>query len=150
LILWRVSAFPDLTGRGGLYASGRWHRVGQPVVYLTESPAGAMLEVLVHLEVDPEDLPENLRLMRIELTDQVCQLAYQPTLPDDWRDRKDVTQQLGAAWLARVDSALMRVPSAIMPHTHNWLLNPRHPQAETLSLVVETLKLDSRLFKGRT
>jgi len=108
-----------------------------------------MLEVLVHLEVDPEDLPENLRLMRVEVTEQVCQFAYQPALPDDWRDRKEVTQQVGTAWLARVDSALMRVPSAIMPHTHNWLLNPRHPQAETLSLVVETLKLDSRLFKGR-
>ena len=107
-----------------------------------------MLEVLVHLEVDPEDLPENLRLMRIEVSDAVCQQAYHLNLPDDWREQKDVTQQLGSAWLAPVDSALMRVPSAIMPHTHNWLLNPRHPQAESFSLVVETLKLDSRIFKG--
>ena len=150
MILWRISAFPDLTGRGGLFASGRWHRVGQPAVYLAESPAGAMLEVLVHLEVDPEDLPENLRLMRVAVAEEIYQHAYVPELPDDWRDRRDVTQNLGTAWLSRVDSALMRVPSAIMPHTHNWLLNPRHPQAENLSLVVETLRLDSRLFKGRT
>jgi RES domain-containing protein len=149
LILWRISAFPDLTGRGGLYASGRWHRVGQPVVYLAESPAGAMLEVLVHLEVDPEDLPDNLRLMRIEAADTICEQASEPALPEDWRDRQDMTQQSGTAWLTRGDSALMRVPSAIMPHTHNWLLNPLHPQAETLSLIVETLELDGRLFKGK-
>lgn len=121
--------------------------MGLPVVYLAESPAGAMLEVLVHLEVDSEDLPSSLRLMRVEAPIELYQQAFEPQLPDDWRDQVGLTQQLGVDWLKRGESALMRVPSAIMPYTHNCLLNPMHPHAKELSLVVETLGLDSRLFK---
>ena len=55
MILWRISAYADLSGTGGLRVSGRWHQAGRPVVYAATSPPGAMLEVLVHLEIDPED-----------------------------------------------------------------------------------------------
>ncbi len=149
MILWRISAFADLTGRGGLLTSGRWHRAGNPVVYLAESPAGAMLEVLVHLEVDPEDLPDNVRLMRIHVPEQVAASAARPDLPDNWFDHMDMTQTIGSEWLQSRNTALLQVPSAIMPHTHNWLLNPSHPLAEQLTLTVESLQLDKRLFKQR-
>ena len=55
--LWRISNHASLTGEGGLYASGRWHTRGQRVVYLADHPASALLEVMVHLEIDAEDLP---------------------------------------------------------------------------------------------
>ncbi|WP_155836914.1 RES family NAD+ phosphorylase, partial [Paraburkholderia mimosarum] len=40
---WRISNYADLRGIGGLRASGRWHYRGQPVVYLAENPALALL-----------------------------------------------------------------------------------------------------------
>lgn len=147
MILWRISAFPDLTGRGGLLTSGRWHHAGQPVVYLAESPAGAMLEVLVHLEVDPEDLPDNLRLMRVDVPQEICRDAIILELTDDWFDHQDVTRRIGTDWLTERRTAFMKVPSAIMPHTQNWLLNPAHLLAAEITLTVETLQLDRRLFK---
>lgn len=47
-----------------------------------------MLELLVYLEVDAEDLPENFRLMQVEIAENACQQAYEPTLPNDWHDQK--------------------------------------------------------------
>lgn len=146
--LWRISAFTDLSGYGGFLTSGRWHHVGQAVVYLAESPASAMLEVLVHLEVDPEDLPDNLRLMRVVLPTDVRASITCPTLPTDWFKHNQLTQNIGNTWLEDKSTALMKVPSAIMPHTNNWLLNPSHHLAAKVILTVETLQLDKRLFKG--
>ncbi len=147
-VFWRISAFPDLSGLGGLSAGGRWHTVGRPVVYLAESPAGAMLEVLVHLEVDPEDVPDNLRLMKVTLPDQVsCEDAG--PLPEHWESTLELTQALGEKWLEGRHSLLLEVPSAIMAHTRNFLLNPQHPEAGLAETSIETLHLDQRLLGRR-
>ncbi|MCY1395164.1 RES domain protein [compost metagenome] len=79
MIFWRISAFADLTGRGGFLAGGRWHTAGRPVVYLAATPAGATLEILVHLEIDQEDFPETLQLLRVELPD-TASIAPAPAL----------------------------------------------------------------------
>lgn len=147
LILWRISAFTDLSGRGGLLAGGRWHRSGRPVAYLAETPSGAMLEVLVHLEIDPEDIPDNLRLLRVEIPDHAS-MQTAAALPTGWEEDVHSTREAGNLWLAKGDTLLLRVPSAIMPHTHNILLNPVHPQACLAEVTVETSRLDKRLLKG--
>lgn len=145
--LWRISVFIDLSGRGGLLASGRWHQAGRPVVYLAESPAAAMLEVLVHLEIDAEDIPDNLRLLRVDMPDNVSVRQATP-LPDQWEEQIDQTRTLGGSWLTEGNSLLLAVPSAIMPHTTNYLFNPLHPEADQANVSVESLKLDRRLLKG--
>ncbi|AVT78400.1 hypothetical protein RPPS3_43380 [Rhodopseudomonas palustris] len=53
--LWRISNYADLTGTGGLRASGRWHSRGRRIVYLADHPSSAVLEMLVHM--DREFLP---------------------------------------------------------------------------------------------
>lgn len=146
MILWRISAFTDLSGRGGLLAGGRWHRSGRPVVYLAETPSGAMLEVLVHLEIDPEDIPDNLRLLRIHIPDHVG-MQVADALPAGWEKDTHMTRETGDAWLSKGDTLLLRVPSAVMPHTVNFLLNPAHPEASVAEVTVETLHLDKRLFR---
>lgn len=147
MIFWRISAFADLSGRGGLLANGRWHHAGKPVVYLAESPAAAMLEVLVHLEIDAEDVPDNLRLLRVDIPDEAsCHTVTE--LPEQWEEHVAHTRGLGDAWLSAGDTLLMKVPSAIMPHTDNFLFNPLHPQATLAKPSIETLRLDRRLLKG--
>ena len=52
LNLWRISAFNWLSGEGGLYYSARWHAADHRIDYLAESAAGALVESLVHTELN--------------------------------------------------------------------------------------------------
>lgn len=129
--LWRISNYADLQGIGGLRAGGRWHYRGQPVVYLAEHPALALLETLVHHEIGSlEALPDNYQLLRVEIDDRspVAQLTAD-VIPDDWRQNLDWTQSAGTEWLAAGAELLLKVPSAILPHSYNYLFNPAHPDA---------------------
>ena len=53
-IFWRISDYIDLSGEGGRKAGARWHTAGSRIVYLAESPMAALVETLVHLEVESE------------------------------------------------------------------------------------------------
>jgi RES domain-containing protein len=69
-------------------------------------------------------------------------------LPDNWRGQPDATQTLGTQWLAEWQSALLWVPSAVMPHTSNVLINPLHPDALSLTIVsAQHYPFDDRLLK---
>lgn len=126
--LWRVSRHRDLKGAGGLRAPGRWHERGLPVVYLAETPAGALLETCVHTSAS--DVPPRYTLLRLEVGASVATTQLNvKTLPDDWAQRDDLTRKIGSAWLRGARSALFRVPSALVPATFNVLLNPLHPDA---------------------
>ncbi len=148
--LWRISRHDDLQGLGGERADGRWHTAakGKRIVYLSEHPALALIEVLANLKGNPKLFPDAYRLMKIAVPHSLWSAAAQiPPLSDDWRDNLDHTRRIGDAWLAARSSALLIVPSAPAPESSNYLLNPLHPDAP--SLVVEWSKwvdYDKRLF----
>jgi len=144
--LWRISPFADLSGRGGVLASGRWHSAGRPVVYLAETPAGAMLETLVHLELDPEDVPDTYQLLRVDVPEDAS-LVVATELEAGWEEDHAATQAVGNLWLEEGESLLLRVPSAIMPHTRNYLLNPAHHEASDVDFEAERWQFDKRLLK---
>ncbi len=148
MVLWRISNYADLTGAGGMLASARWHIAGRPVVYLAETPAGALLEVLVHLELDEAHRPATYQLLRIEAADGISVQRLDPaSLSADWRVNESETQGKGDAWLRVGETALLAVPSAIVPETSNWLLNPRHRDAALLRIThVLAAPYDARLF----
>lgn len=127
MILWRISRHRDLSGTGGLRTPGRWHYAGRPVVYLAESPAAALLEVCVHTSAN--DVPPEFSLLRVEGPDSQVPSIRRQDLPRGWRDRTEVTRELGTAWLETGKSVLLRVPSALVPETANFLFNPLHADA---------------------
>src|SRR3954465_12898382 len=133
--LWRISNFADLSGEGGLRASGRWHTKGRRIVYLADQPASALLEILVHFEIDEEDFPTNYQLIGAEVPDDIA-IGSVPEreLPLDWRKRQTATRILGDSWLRQPPQVLMRVPSAIVPESRNYLLNPSHVDASKIVL----------------
>lgn len=136
MFLWRISNHPTLNGRGGLEASARWHTQGRPIVYLAESVAGALLEVLVHLELNPVRLPKAYRLVKAEVPDDVsAQTVSASDLVPDWVNDEVATRTVGDEWLASKSTALLRVPSAVVPETFNVLLNPEHNQAQRLKIL---------------
>jgi RES domain-containing protein len=150
MVLWRISNYADLKGVGGLRASGRWHFAGQPVVYLAEHPALALLEILVHLEIRGADqLPNSYQLLRIEAHDDVTVAEIRDAdTPENWRADTAWTQSAGTEWLAAGTSALLKVPSAVAPFSNNFLLNPAHSDAGRLQ-VIEAIQVhhDSRILK---
>ncbi|WP_431285927.1 RES family NAD+ phosphorylase [Humitalea sp. 24SJ18S-53] len=114
---WRLcrAGFADLTGAGAQAWGGRWNSPGRPVVYAADHPALAVLEVRVHLDLPPDLIPADYVLLRLQLPDAES-LA---TPPDDPR-------AVGDAWLKANTSPVLRVPSVLVPHAWNLLVNPRH------------------------
>jgi RES domain-containing protein len=133
--LWRISNHTSLSGEGGLHASGRWHSRGRRVVYLADHPASALLEVMVHLEIDAEDLPTHYQLLGVDVPGGAPITALADNdLPDGWRMQIALTRARGDEWLRTGRSALLRVPSAIVPDAANYLLNPAHSEAVRISI----------------
>jgi RES domain-containing protein len=137
VILWRVSNYRTLDGVGGLYVSGRWHTKGHPVVYCTMNPATALLESLVHIEIDSEDRPELFQVLRIEGPDALSiEEIEAAALQSNWTASIASTQNLGDRWLSERRSLLLKVPSVLVPETWNVLVNPQHAEAGLLKITM--------------
>jgi RES domain-containing protein len=132
--LWRISEYLSLDGEGGRLANGRWNSAGNPVVYLAASPPGALLEVLVHLELDEDDFPPSYTLSRIAVPQSLPIYTIRMPAGGGWKTNPTLTRRLGDAWLKSQRSALARVPSAIVPDTFNYLLNPLHKDASRVRI----------------
>jgi RES domain-containing protein len=148
VILWRISNYPTLDGTGGLYVSGRWHTKGHPVIYCTWNPSTALLEILVHMEIDSEDRPERFQVLKIEGPDTLSKERIEPgALAANWAEDTASTQSAGDRWLSERRSLLLEVPSALVPETWNVLVNPLHPEANLLR-ITRTYEhaFDPRLF----
>ncbi|MEZ0542088.1 RES family NAD+ phosphorylase [Fibrella arboris] len=135
----------DLTGTGGLFTPGRWNRRGTPLVYLADHVSLAMIEVLAH----SPGLPIGRMLATVEVP---AKATIKPVdaadLPTDWRSWPYLDQlaDLTEQWLAERTHWIMRVPSAIAPSEFIYLLNPLHPDHQTLKLVsIEPHLFDPRL-----
>ncbi|MFV0663383.1 RES family NAD+ phosphorylase [Denitromonas sp.] len=128
--LWRLvtARFADtaFSGEGARLYGGRWNRKGVPMVYTAASQSLAMLEILVQDEplraryvMIPATLPKRFKVEQITLAE----------LPEQWNDPSNRThlQALGSDWITRGTSAVLAVPSAVIPAELNYLINPRHP-----------------------
>lgn len=127
--LWRISRYLGLSGIGGTYVDGRWHNKPRYVIYAAEHPALAMVEVLAHMQLTASSLPTTLRLIAIDI--KRCKISPSPELPSGWQANRPTTQMLGNAWLDGNESLLMKIPSAVLPESFNYLINPRHASAST-------------------
>jgi RES domain-containing protein len=140
-IAWRLCRAPYavLDGEGARRFGGRWNSPGRKLVYLADHPALAVLEVLVHLDLLPEDLPDDYVLLRVTLPDQP---AAEPTAATA------ETRAVGDLWLASLSSAVLSVPSVLVPHAMNLLLNPLHPAAVAAHVTDSTaFRFDPRLLR---
>lgn len=150
--VWRIttarftaSAF---TGEGARRYGGRWNPQGWEVVYTAQSPALALLELLV--QDDP--LRANYVLLPAVVPDDVaCTVLSPADLPVDWRtlDQRPALQILGQQWLQQGRSAVLQVPSAVLPAECNFLLNPRHPDFARIAVgSAQSLAMDTRLLRN--
>ena len=150
--LWRIGKYADLSGEGGRIGSARWHSRGRPVVYFTESPAGAMLERVFHMiDLDSDEdgnLPRFYQLLQVSVPDDLATKQLNTLAPTDWREHPEFTRNIGDVWLASLETPLAKVPSAIVPRTWNYLMNPNHPDAKKIEIAeVIRERFDNRLFR---
>ncbi|HLC01449.1 MAG TPA: RES family NAD+ phosphorylase [Anaerolineales bacterium] len=114
------------SGEGAARTGGRWNSVGTRMVYTASSASLALLEVLVNLG---SDAPlRGYSLIELAIDEVLINEVTPSELPRDWRRIPPPmpAQILGDTWVREMRSAVLAVPSAVVPHEHNYLLNPQH------------------------
>jgi len=112
-------------GEGARIAGGRWNQTGDVVVYASASLALAAIETFVHLGEDA--LHIGFVYFKVEIPDAVTvQRCRRP--PPNWRAEPPESESMayGSRWLRTARSAVLEVPSAIVPTEKNYLFNPGH------------------------
>lgn len=154
--VWRLvrkRRLPDaFTGEGARLAGGRWNSVGVRVVYASATRSLAQLEYLVH--VNPPRAPRDVYAIYADIPERlkVDDLAGR-RLPKSWRRYDPPVEELqviGDRWVASLNAAVLRVPSAVVPAEDNFLLNPAHKDFSKIVLgKAEPVEFDPRLFVPR-
>ena len=126
--IYRATAF---TGEGARVYGGRWNSQGVSVVYTAEHRSLAMLEILVHLR-----RPRDYELYSVKFDESLVQELAGRNLPRNWDVEPPTgdTQEIGDNWVMSASSAVLSVPSAVVPEERNYILNPRHPDFKHIKI----------------
>ncbi len=111
---------------------------------MAESVSLAVLENLVHM--NREDFPLGYVVIGAVIPSNVEILSY-----DQLRAVEGdlEPQAFGDKWIESETSAVLRVPSAVVPSEFNYVLNPRHRDfSRIVAEIAIPFKFDERLFKS--
>lgn len=152
---WRITkakhAAKAFSGGGAKAYGGRWNNPGTAIVYTAGSTSLAILEMLVHLQ--SHDLMRNYVTFEVSFDETLMKTIEPATLPKAWRRSPSPAKvrQLGDDWVASTGSAVLRLPSVIVPTEWNYLLNPAHPDFVKITIgPKQQIKFDPRLIKTPT
>ena len=147
---WRIvkpqHADDAFSGRGARLYGGRWNPRGVEVVYTSATLSLATLEILVGTP-RPQRLPQ-YATFRCSIPDDLIEHLDPALLPDSWRTypAPPQLQEIGARWIASQRSVALAVPSAVIESELNVVLNPAHPDFETIEIARSVpLRFDLRL-----
>jgi RES domain-containing protein len=155
--VWRIATdtpayeADDLSGAGAKATGGRWNAVGVAVVYTSQTRALACLETVVHLNAG--GLPLNRYLVAVTIPDDLwtnAQMTTSASVPVGWdaEPAGRTSIDFGTNWMRWGTSALLVVPSVIVPEEFNILVNPQHPgSARITAAKVRKWLYDPRLTK---
>lgn len=130
-----------MSGEGARLYGGRWNSPGRPLIYAAETAALAVLEVRVHLDLDWDTLPDDYVLVSINIGSLV---------PEKIADLPRDPRAIGDEWIRSRNTALLRVPSWIVPESYNILINPAHSDASTITQSsIRPFVFDKRLWFPR-
>ena len=143
-----------------LFASGlkgRWNSFGKKVLYAAESIPLAFLENMVRRQgvgfnkdfrIMFIDVPDSLKILTVDVSD----------LEDGWRDFRDYSkcQTIGDKWYDDGKIIILKVPSAVLPDSFNYVVNSELPDYGLIKLIeVTDLIPDERIedilkrYKGK-
>jgi RES domain-containing protein len=107
------------------------------------------LELFVHVDIDiapgelvaiQADIPDNLTIETLKIE----------SLPRDWRRYPglEALKDIGTVWAERASTAILAVPSTVIPAERNYLLNPAHRDFKRIRLGKPiAFRFDARMWK---
>ena len=150
MIVYRITTgiyAKDISGEGARLAGGRWNTAGLSVLYTSQHISLSILEILV--KADKITAPDNYTIVTIEFPDDknfsVINLSE---LKLNWQNHLAYTQWIGDQFIKNNEHLVLKIPSAIVPQEHNFLINPLHKDFKKVKIVGnELLELDKRLLQ---
>jgi RES domain-containing protein len=116
--------------------AGRWNGTGRKVIYCAESIALAFLENMIRrqgvgfnqdFKTVVLQIPEELKIQKVNPGD----------LPVGWRKFSDYTkcQPIGNEWFDDGITPVLKVPSAVLPASFNYVINATHPDSKKIKII---------------
>ena len=128
--------------------AGRWNSIGKRVIYAAETYSGALLEVLVHANLNRP--PKNHQVVRVSIPDERMVESVTVDQVRGW-DAEDMTESraFGDTGIEERRTPVLRVPSVITPgRESNLVLNAAHPEFRLIEAESpEPVYWDARLFR---
>lgn len=136
--VWRIIHESTLktafSGDGSHKHGGRWNSRGYRVIYVADSLALATLEILVHGV--PYETLKRFYCIPAKIPEDLIEQVNQKKLSANWRkDPPPATlQKIGNKWVKDNQSAVLKVPSAVIPVEFNYMINPKHPDVSKIKI----------------
>ncbi|PYM02078.1 MAG: hypothetical protein DMF19_04380 [Verrucomicrobia bacterium] len=130
IIGWRIAkqkhARSAFSGEGARIFEGRWNSAGARMVYCSEHLSLAALEILVHTQ--PVTIRDKFRVFRVSWGGKMMATIDLKELPKGWNAQppSSSSKNIGDEWVRSGRSAVLAVPSVIVPSERTFLLNPKH------------------------
>lgn len=149
--VWRICSrrYRRFDGEGARLYGGRWNYAGTSIVYTSGSLSLAALELFVHVDTDlapdglvaiPADIPEDVAVGTVDIA----------KLPRNWRayPAPEALKDIATAWVKGSSTAVLAVPSVVIPSEQNYLLNPGHRDFRRVRIQkARPFEFDPRLWK---
>ena len=136
----------DLSGDGAKIYGGRWNPAGFAALYISEFISLSILEILVR--ADKFTSPDTYTLLNIQIPENSVANIELKKLKDGWQSHIEYTRSIGEEFLKTNQTLVLKVPSAIVPQEHNFLINPQHKDFKKIKIIsTELLELDKRLLQ---
>lgn len=135
------------SGEGARIHGGRWNSRGHPAVYAASTTSLAALELLV--SVRKQQRIREYAVVHCWFPEAIVEELDRALLPENWRVHPPPPrlQQIGNEWLASRASVVLAVPSAVVEMETNYLINPEHPDFDSVDIGdPRPFTLDRRLF----
>lgn len=119
--------------------AGRWNGGGRKVIYCAESVALAFLENMIRRQ--GVGFNRDFKTMILEIPASLkIQTVNPEELPAGWRKFTDysICQPIGNAWYDAGIFPLLKVPSAVLPESFNYMINTSHPDYKKIKLIQVT------------
>ncbi len=147
---WRVvkakHAATAFSGEGARLYAGRWNSAGVRLVYCSENLALAALEILVHLR--GVALRDKLRAFSVTFDSALMMAVDRRKLRKDSNAEPPIaaSKRTGDECVISGRSAILAVPSVLVPLEHTYLLNPAHSDFAKIKIKsIGDFQLDPRL-----
>ena len=136
MIVFRIvhkSFSQSLVGSG---QPGRWNKSGQKVIYAAESIALAFLESMIRRQ--GVGFNEDFKIMFLEIPQDLSITNIDPaSLSPGWDNFRNhaVSQERASSWFLSLESPVLRVPSVVLPHSFNFVINTEHKEFKKIKII---------------